>query len=351
MTIIGSAIASVALSETVRYVRDKKNETDLEDVINEAAKDTAKTFNEEIEGASGIDSANIFAIINTDEVESLIDQKISHGQTVADGDLLQAVDCDILSDSVDCEIILSHFVEALEIQMVKQDKLGDILELAYLREIQKDTSKILSNQNDLQRLQNQPRISIDSWEVTEYGEVVPLFAPRSLEKTQQLIRFNLSNVGEGNAFNLESSLFVKPIYDLSSPPIDEIQREFASAEPTSKLRREGREPERSAQNYLESSESADFVANTFVYMNGRQGDAFSVNTTGPFPPGTTPPEGFAVGLKLIYDDNFEQTHEKNIFAAIGGIPDDSLRDFFMKMDGIINIGEEDIIFPEEIHFS
>lgn len=350
MTIIGSAVASVVLSETVRYVREKKNEPELEDVINEAAKDAAKSLNEDIEGDSGLDSANIFAIIDTEEAESLIEQTMRRGQVVGDSDLLQAVDCEILSDTVDCETVLSHFVEALELQMVKQDKLGDVLELAYLRGIQDDTSEILSNQEEMKRLRNQPRISIDSWEITEHDELVPLMAPKSLEKTQQLLRFSLSNVGEGNAYNLKSSLFVKPIYDLSSPPIYEIREEFASAEPTSKLRREGREPERSAQNYLESSESDVFVANTFVYINGRQGDAFSVNTTGPFAPGTTPPDGFAVGLKLIYDDNFEQTHEKNIFAAIGGIPDDSLQDFFMKMDGIINTGEDDIIFPEEIHF-
>jgi hypothetical protein len=218
--------------------------------------------------------------------------------------------------------------------------------------LQKVHSKLdrLESQEDLRRLQNQPRINIDSWEVTEHDELVPLMAPRSLERTQQLLHFNLSNVGEGNAYNLRFCLFVKPIDDLSSPPIDEIREEFFSAESTSKLRREGRDPERSPQNHLESSESAEFMANTFIYMNGKQGNAFSVDTTGPFAPGVTPPDGFAVGLKLIYDDNFEDTHEKPIFSAIGGVPSNSLRDFFMNMRGIIKTGENDVIYPEEIHF-
>jgi hypothetical protein len=208
----------------------------------------------------------------------------------------------------------------------------------------------LENKEDLKRLRNRPRLSIDSWEVTEFDEPVPLMAPESIEKTQTQLSFSISNVGEGNAYNLQSCLYAKPIDDLSSPPIDEVREELLSAEATSKLRRGGREPERDPKNHLESSDSANFLSNTFVHMHGRKGHAFGASATGPFPPETTPPDGFAVGVKLMYDDEFEETREKVIFAAIGGVPQKSLQDFFMRMKGIVRFDEFDTIFPEEIQF-
>lgn len=235
--------------------------------------------------------------------------------------------------------------------MVRQEKLGDVLELSYLRSILNETSEILSNQKDLKRLQSQPRISIDSWVVTKFDELVPLVSPEPIEKTQTQLSFTVSNVGKGNAYNLRSCLYAKPIDDLSSPPIEEIREELFAAEATSKLRREGREPERDPKNHLESSESANFLSNTFVYINGRKRNAFGVDTTGPFPPGTTPPDGFAVGIKLMYEDELEEAHEKIIFTAIGGIPKESLQDFFNRIKGIVNFDEFETIFPEEIQFS
>lgn len=208
----------------------------------------------------------------------------------------------------------------------------------------------LEEKEDLRRLQSQPRISVDSWEVTEFEELVPLMAPETIEKTQSQLSFSISNVGKGNAYNLRSCLYAKPIDDLSSPPIEEIQEELSAAESTSKLRRDGREPERDPKNHLENSESADFLSNTFVYIHGRKGNAFAADTTGPPAPGTTMPDGFAVGIKLMYDDEFDETHEKVIFAAIGGVPQESLRDFFERMKGILKFDEFETIFPEEIHF-
>lgn len=208
----------------------------------------------------------------------------------------------------------------------------------------------LEDNNQLEQLQNQPRINIDSWEVTTFDELVPLTAPDSIAKTQTQLSFNISNVGKGNAYNLRSCLYAKPIYDISSPPTEEIREELLSAEPTSKLRRDGREPERDAKNYLESSESAEFLSNTFVYMHGRKGHAFGVSTTGPFPPEATQPEGFAVGVKLVYDDEFDETHQKVLFSAIGGVPDDTLHDFFMKLKAIVRMEDFETIFPEDIQF-
>jgi len=208
----------------------------------------------------------------------------------------------------------------------------------------------LEDKEELRRLQNQPRITIDSWEVTAVDELVPLMGPESIVKTQTQLSFSLSNIGNGNAYNLRSCLYVKPIDDLSSPPIEEIREEILSAESTSKLRREGREPERDPKNHLERSESADFLSNTFVHMHGRKGDAFGVSTTGPFPPGTTRPDGFAVSVKLMYEDEFEEVHQKVIFTALGGVPEESLRDFFKKLKGIVRFEEFETIFPEEIHF-
>lgn len=208
----------------------------------------------------------------------------------------------------------------------------------------------LEDKEDLRRLQHRPRISIDSWEITTLEEIVPLTAPESLEKTQTQLSFSLSNAGKGNAYNLRSSLYVQPIDDLSSPSVDEIREGVMSAEPTSVLRRKGRDPERDPKNHIEGSESADFVSNTFVYMHGHKGNAFSVDVTGPFLPGTNPPEGVAVGLKLIYDDEFEETHEKVIFTAMGGVPQHSLKDFLRDMTGIIKIRDSNVVFPEGIQF-
>lgn len=196
-----------------------------------------------------------------------------------------------------------------------------------LEEIKGEINQLKSKE-DLNRLQNQPRLSIDSWEVTESDETVPLTAAESIEKTQTQLLFSISNNNKGNAYNLQTCLYVKPVDELKSPPVEKMQEELCSAEATAKLRRNEREPEKDPMNNLESSESTDFLSNTFISMHGNKKSAFNVAVTGPYPPDTTPSAGFAVGVKLRYDDEFQEKHDKIIFVVINSVPITSLRDVF-----------------------
>lgn len=152
MPIVSSAIASVTLAETVRYVRERSGEQDIADVVDIAAENTARAINEESEADVGIDSASIFAVIDTATTENLIEQSMSQGQVLDDDDLLQAVDCAVLDDSIDCVFLLEQFVKELEIQLVKNDKLGDVLQYSYLRAIISDTGEIISNQEEMKQM-------------------------------------------------------------------------------------------------------------------------------------------------------------------------------------------------------
>lgn len=147
----------------------------------------------------------------------------------------------------------------------------------------------LDTAEDLEKRQNRPRITVDKWGVTSNDELVPLTAPEGLEKTQNRLSFSLTNFGNGDAYELRTCLYVKWIDDLSAPPIQEIETELKSAEPTSVLRREGRGPEDDPQNYLEVNSSTNFNANTFIRVGEKKSGAFGAAATGPFAPGTTPP--------------------------------------------------------------
>lgn len=65
-------------------------------------------------------------------------------------------------------------------------------------------------------------------------------------------------------------------------------------------------------------------------------------------PELPPPDGLVVGIKLVYDDVFNRTHEQIIFVAIGDVPRSSLTEYFQNLHGYVNIGERGPIFPEEV---
>jgi predicted nuclease of predicted toxin-antitoxin system len=152
MAIIESAIASVTLAETVRYVRENKNKNSLQSVVDTAAKKTASDLEKETKNATGIDEASIHALIDTKDIEKLVEDSMREGERLADKNILQAVDCDILDQSIDCGDVVSEFVKYIEIEMIKQNVLGDVVEYSYLKQMLIRTDEVLSNQEEMKEM-------------------------------------------------------------------------------------------------------------------------------------------------------------------------------------------------------
>lgn len=143
MVIVESAFASVVLSEGVRYAREQYADTkQIERAIENAAEQTAQVDPE-------LDEADIFAVLDTEEVEKIVDEAINQGEVVDDKQLLQAVNEDIISD-LDVQEILETFVANIQLEIAKQDALGHVLNLTYSMRVLDYSETILNRVEDVQ---------------------------------------------------------------------------------------------------------------------------------------------------------------------------------------------------------
>lgn len=148
MAIIESAASSVALSEAVRYVRKTDTETRFQNAIERAAEQTAEVD-------EGLDKANIFAIINTEEAEKVVEESIGKGEMLNDDDIASTIDKEVLSHETDCDVVLSEFADNLLLQMAEDSVLTELVQYSYLNEISEITEEISSDTEDIREKTNE----------------------------------------------------------------------------------------------------------------------------------------------------------------------------------------------------